>query len=708
MKTMKAFKIFAVGLFLIVVSAASFSFAEARIKEFISQGKSLEIFYKQNNIKAIDQKFRGPGYTLGTGPEDFPQEVFPYYIFYINVAKTAGSSGSVPRMGEIVLTHFFYIDAYTGKVLTDAEAQMQGLITESSGEMRYHKISLPKVTGVKGRFISAEKAFKYIEDLPEIKFIEKKYYPGWSVSEEVSPTKEFPFYKIKYCVKDETKRAPGAFVNNLFSQDFYVQAYTGDVYFDENVRKNILPMMKEEKIELAKEAELKKADQIFEKQMQEAYAEIEKYSYDPHSIKYKDALTKYLPFFLKGLQVHTADIRSAAIRILSNLARRDVMFGQYKAREAIPQLRKLLKDTDYGVRYNAADALGYIVEPGEEEVMVLLRALINDSNSLVRRTSIEALGRLKDAVSIPSFIELLDDVVVNQAIVNALAEIKDERAVVPLIEKFDKKDSFYLQQSIIYALGEIGSVKSAQFLINLFDKQYITGEVNGIHFEVKVPRQMGKDAADALAKIDKEAVSYLFESLKSQDYFTRVYSVYALGLIKDPFTLDPLNKSLLTEENPAIKSYIEESISKIKGEPYISPLIKQLRVSVKPAKLKFWPGEKIKMSLLVKNTGPLPVIINTVAEEPFSVEAISGKLIRIRYEDKTAIPQITKDKLVTLKSGQIYKSSVVTIYRSYVFGPGRYKIIGGYWNYDSAIEFGVYALTGKIDSEPVIIEVGVF
>jgi hypothetical protein len=71
-------------------------------------------------------------------------------------------------------------------------------------------------------------------------------------------------------------------------------------------------------------------------------------------------------------------------------------------------------------------------------------------------------------------------------------------------------------------------------------------------------------------------------------------------------------------------------------------------------------------------------------------------------------PFPVQDNLVTLKAGQDYKGKTFNLGEFYKFDKsGIYKIIGVYSNsfYCCGIEFGTYALTGTVQSEPIEVEI---
>jgi len=116
----------------------------------------------------------------------------------------------------------------------------------------------------------------------------------------------------------------------------------------------------------------------------------------------------------------------------------------------------------------------------------------------------------------------------------ALGDIKDKRAVEPLIEVL-RDEYFVIRKYACWALGEIGGVGAVDPLIEV-----LRGDSdNGVR----------KYAAEALGKIkDKRAVEPLTEALREDsDEFVRIVAARALGEIGDESAVETLGKVALNE-----------------------------------------------------------------------------------------------------------------------------------------------------------------
>ena len=104
-------------------------------------------------------------------------------------------------------------------------------------------------------------------------------------------------------------------------------------------------------------------------------------------------------------------------------------------------LIKLLKsDPDYGIRADAAGALGYLEDPRAFETLV--RAFYEDTDWLVRFSAAVSLGNLKDPRAHDVLIQALqsEEIVMQQAAIAAIGEIGDVEAVEDILNFAQSED----------------------------------------------------------------------------------------------------------------------------------------------------------------------------------------------------------------------------------------------------------------------------
>lgn len=166
-----------------------------------------------------------------------------------------------------------------------------------------------------------------------------------------------------------------------------------------------------------------------------------------------------------------------------------------------------------------------------------------------------ALGKLKDKSATPALIHLLEcenSVYVKRKIIWAFGEIKDYRATDILI-KLLNDPSYYLREAVINALGNIGDEKAVEPLINRW-KSFTKDSSPGENTEI----------AKAFGKLKSEkAVYYLtIELVGSPSIMVRRASAKALGEIGDRNAIYPLITALL-DESPGVFSNAHKALVKI-------------------------------------------------------------------------------------------------------------------------------------------------
>lgn len=244
------------------------------------------------------------------------------------------------------------------------------------------------------------------------------------------------------------------------------------------------------------------------------------------------------------------------------------------AKDAVPDLIAALNDEDAGVCNMVKVALGKIkdaraIKPlidtfkqkskrneaatgaaeeslaqiGSDAIPALNTALKNEAPK-VKEASARTLGKMglaaKDAV--PALIEALkdEDVGVRRTVITALGEIKDPRAVEPLIETFYRDQS--LDNPAPVALGKIGSEAVSPLVKNL------KNEKEGI-------RKFSASALGEIGPAARDAVQPLIKLLKDQPVEVCTKAVWALGKIKNEEAIPPLME--LLKQNPIPAGVIE-------------------------------------------------------------------------------------------------------------------------------------------------------
>lgn len=125
-----------------------------------------------------------------------------------------------------------------------------------------------------------------------------------------------------------------------------------------------------------------------------------------------------VPYLVKLLQDANEEVRNFA----------SVMLGDIGNREAVGALIKALRDRDVNVSHSAAEALGKI---GDRSALFPLMELLKE-DFWVQYSAITAIGAMRDYRAVPRLVEMLDNEMLAGAVIAALGQIGDPRALYPL------------------------------------------------------------------------------------------------------------------------------------------------------------------------------------------------------------------------------------------------------------------------------------
>ncbi|OHB69855.1 MAG: hypothetical protein A2W23_09860 [Planctomycetes bacterium RBG_16_43_13] len=151
---------------------------------------------------------------------------------------------------------------------------------------------------------------------------------------------------------------------------------------------------------------------------------------------------------IKQLGVNNKDIRVSAMQDLIRL----------KAEEAIPEMKKLLKDEDSSICSNAILFLGVI---GAKDTIPELKELLKDRSWQVRSSVVIALGELGAKDEIQKIKELLkdDNALVRDSAITTLGYLGAKEAI-PEIKGLLKDENWHVRGNVVSVLGQLG-VKEA-------------------------------------------------------------------------------------------------------------------------------------------------------------------------------------------------------------------------------------------------------
>lgn len=254
---------------------------------------------------------------------------------------------------------------------------------------------------------------------------------------------------------------------------------------------------------------------------------------------------------LEALVHPSPDVRSSAAMAL----------GKICESSAVEPLIKLLQDRDSTVRYEAAEALGLL---GDKRAVEPLIQCLEDPHSTVRYRAALALGALKAESSVLALLQLLtnggspDDYF---AAVRTLGELRDERAVEPLLSLYEKVTDDEDRPIILSALSKIGGPKATELILKV-----CSDPDRRIRHRAAFPffRLQGQTSVEALKK-----------ALTDEDFRIRERAAVALRRNADVAIEELL--VALNDPEPDVRVAAAVGLDDCYDERIIHPLIERLR-----------------------------------------------------------------------------------------------------------------------------------
>ncbi|MEH1920932.1 HEAT repeat domain-containing protein [Nostoc sp.] len=254
--------------------------------------------------------------------------------------------------------------------------------------------------------------------------------------------------------------------------------------------------------------------------------------------------------------------------------------------ELLKRMVESMGDSRGMVRLSFAEALGKIGKPATP---LLMEAVANHPNPVVRRASAKTLTLIADPIAVPTLVNALlndEDTVVKTSAVGGLAKIGE--AAVPALLKILASTEYpeSAKGHAVWALGFIGADA----------KEYLYQEINSDSDEVraavvgaiaKIAQESNEEgafnilvnaltdpseivrceAAAALGSLTYQpAIPHLVELLHHTDWETRKAAALALMKIGDRTSLEPLQAALTNEGEAAVQAVIKLAISQIERQ----------------------------------------------------------------------------------------------------------------------------------------------
>jgi HEAT repeat protein len=248
-----------------------------------------------------------------------------------------------------------------------------------------------------------------------------------------------------------------------------------------------------------------------------------------------------VPALLEALMGEYFTVRSRAALAL----------GKIGDPKGIQPLLRALKDSEDEVRIAACLALGLFKDPSTFDDIT--NALLDDPKIEVRQAAARALGNTQHPAALPYLMEALHDSYWwyerEYAASDLLAAIEKmgPSAVDPLIQALQDKEGTVRKFAAIL-LGKLGNLGAIEPLgMALYD----------LHHEV------GKAAAESLARFGMPAVDVLTEALSHPEMWIRIHSIIALAKIRDG-RVTPILLEMLNDPEREVKKQVIESLGALK------------------------------------------------------------------------------------------------------------------------------------------------
>jgi HEAT repeat protein len=242
-----------------------------------------------------------------------------------------------------------------------------------------------------------------------------------------------------------------------------------------------------------------------------------------------------------------------------------------------------LKDSDPAVREQAAKELGKAREAGA--VDALISVLQYDDVWSVRKSAAWALGEIRDDRALVPLMRAMShkDWIIRFKVAEALGKLGDRRAAALLTEALQDENSRVYGEAI-WALGEIGAERAVDPLIQAMGNELPAIRMNTAEALGKIGDSRAidsliqmlahdrrgdvrKSAAWALGEIgDSRASGALILALKDDDYYVRLYAQLSIEKIGRPAV--PLLIAALEEKDITVKSRASWALEGITGEEF--------------------------------------------------------------------------------------------------------------------------------------------
>ena len=227
--------------------------------------------------------------------------------------------------------------------------------------------------------------------------------------------------------------------------------------------------------------------------------------------------------------------------------------------DAVAEQIAALMDTDWGIREDAATALGQLQD--SRGVPPLIRAL-RDEDRAVRQAAAASLTALGEPSVVPLGFCLQDaDLQVQETASSILSTIADDRVVEHLASSL-LSPNWIVRMHCAKALGRIRASQTLETLLLLLQD--------------KVPA-VREESAKAIQAMGEASVTPLLKHLENSDWRVRLRAVETLALLKSSATVEPLMALVIKDPDRAVRQDAIRTLGTIGDSRAIPLLLKALK-----------------------------------------------------------------------------------------------------------------------------------
>ncbi|WP_430013395.1 HEAT repeat domain-containing protein [Microcystis ichthyoblabe FBCC-A1114] len=352
------------------------------------------------------------------------------------------------------------------------------------------------------------------------------------------------------------------------------------------------------------------------------------------------------------------------------------LLGLTKSNQVVNELSQALKDSDWGVRRSAAEALAEI---GTETATAGLLKALEDSDWYVRWKAAEALANIGTETSIAGLVKALEDsdYDVSGSAAEALGKIGTETTIPELLKALEHSDDD-VRSNAVKALGKIGTETAIPGLLKALEDS---------NSDVR------RNAAFALGKIGSEtAIPGLLKALKDSDWNVRWNAAFALGNIGSETAIPGLLKAL-KDSDRFVRWNAAEALGNIGSETAIPGLLKALEDSD-----RFVRGKAAEALGNIGSETAIPGLLKALEDSDEDVRMYAAEALG-NIGSETAIPGLLKALEDSNKDVRMYAAEALGKISSETAIPGLLKALE---HSDVYVRWKAAEALGNIGSETAI------